>query len=188
MIPVKIAHVSFSDVMGFVVLLQSEEDNRTLPIIIGAPEAQAIAIALEKVKPPRPLTHDLMKNILDALECRLKRVEVCDLRDNTFYARLVVERNELETAIDARPSDAIALALRCGAPVFVEDSVMATAGVLLKEEGKEKKKPDLESGPADKREAVLEMLKRQIEQAVREERYEDAAVLRDKINKLTHHN
>ena len=74
MIPVKIAHVSFSEVMGFVVLLQSASDKKTLPILIGAPEAQAIAMALENIRPPRPLTHDLLKSVLDGIECRLKRV------------------------------------------------------------------------------------------------------------------
>lgn len=171
--------------MGFVVLLQSANDKRTLPILIGAPEAQAIAMALENIKPPRPLTHDLLKSVMDDIECRMKRVEICDLRDNTFFAKLVLEQDGMDFEIDARPSDAIALALRCSAPVFVAESVMEKAGVLIQEQ---EKQAEADSKPKDKRQAMLELLKSQIEEAVKDERYEDAAVLRDKISNLTHHN
>lgn len=188
MILVKVAQVSYSEVMGFVVLLRSTVDERSLPILIGAPEAQAIAVALDKLQMPRPLTHDLFKNALDALGARLNRIEVCDLRENTFYAKLLIEREGKEMAVDARPSDAVALALRCGAPVYVAEQVMAGAGVVLEEAksgSSEKGKPPAASGS---KEEAIEALKAQIEKAIQDERYEDAAVLRDKINKLTRHN
>ncbi len=173
MIPVTVAQVSLST-MGFVVLLRSAAGPRVLPIFIGAPEAQAIALRLDKVTVPRPLTHDLMKALLDNLECRLQRVVICALRESTFFAKLDLDSNAGPAEIDARPSDAIALALRCGAPIFVAEQVMDAAGVDMSAP------PDGAPGAAD----PAETLKRQLEQAVSEERYEDAAVLRDRLKKL----
>src|SRR3989304_6141704 len=95
MIPVKVSQISLSN-MGFVVFLKPEGDERTIPIFIGAAEAQAIAFVLEEVAPPRPLTHDLFKALMDSMECRIKRVEICDLVQNTFYARLLFEWNGTE--------------------------------------------------------------------------------------------
>ncbi len=180
MIPVKIAHVSFSN-MGFVVLLRNPQDPRTLPIFIGAPEAQAIAFFLDRVEAPRPLTHDLFKTVLDNLECRMKRVEINALRDNTFYATLFLECDGMESKIDSRPSDALALALRCSAPIYVAEDVMETAGVILQDDKQETPKAGTGEPP---RESPTESLKRQIAQAVKEERYEDAARLRDELKKL----
>ncbi len=173
MIAVRIAQLSFSN-MGFVVVLRGEQDPRSLPVFVGATEAQAIALYLEHFETPRPLTHDLFKNVLDNLECRLQRVEINDLHENTFYAKLFLECHGLESVVDARPSDAMALALRCGAPIFVAKQVMQSAGVILPEQPKPK--PLLSD---------LDTLKQQLSQAVAEERFEDAARLRDEIKKLT---
>ncbi|MGQ9661241.1 MAG: bifunctional nuclease domain-containing protein, partial [Kiritimatiellia bacterium] len=166
-------------------------DERTLPIFIGAAEAQAIAIKLNQVEVPRPLTHDLLKNILDFLEYRLKRVEVCDLREGTFYARLILERDGEELEIDSRPSDAIALALRFGSPIFVGERVMDEAGrVLEKNEARPEGAVVAESEKDAKEEerttplSPVEALERELEKAVQEERYEDAARLRDELRKL----
>ncbi len=177
MIPVKIAQVSLSN-MGFVVFLKGQDDPRTLPIFIGAPEAQAIALFLDQVVPPRPLTHDLFKTVLDNLECRMKRVEICALRDNTFYARLCLESKGLEAAVDARPSDALALALRCAAPIYVAPEVMDAAGVLMQ---------DGSAAPpavAKPQPTPIEKLQQQLDQAVADERFEDAARLRDELKKI----
>jgi bifunctional DNase/RNase len=180
LIPVKVAALSLSN-MGFVILLRSPGDKRAVPVFIGAPEAQAIAIQIEHVEVPRPLTHDLFKNVLDCFECRLKRAVISRLEQNTFYALLVLERDGVETEVDSRPSDAIALALRCGAPIFLARQVMDQAGVLLPEEGgDEKKKPTQAAAPL----SPMEQLKTQLEQAVSTERYEDAAKLRDEIRRL----
>ena len=111
MMQVRVSGLSVSKV-GFVILLQAPQDKRTLPIFIGAAEAQAIAIRLSGTKVPRPLTHDLLKNILDCLECRLQRIEIHSLKDNTFFARLILERDGVAFDVDARPSDDVALALR----------------------------------------------------------------------------
>jgi bifunctional DNase/RNase len=182
--------------MGFVVLLKGDTDERALPIFIGAAEAQAIAIWMNRVKIPRPLTHDLIKNLLHSMGCRLDRIEVCELKEGTFYARLVLMQSGGELVMDSRPSDAIALALRCSAPIFVDEAVMNEAGRVFTEEelkaaqqsagqaqqATPKNKP--RAKPPRKQLSPLEILKRDLEKAVSEERYEDAAKLRDEINGL----
>jgi len=180
LIPVKVAALSLSN-MGFVILLRSPGDKRAVPVFIGAPEAQAIAIQIEKVEVPRPLTHDLFKNVLDCFECRLKRAIISRLEQNTFYAVLVLERDGVETEVDSRPSDAIALALRCGAPILLARQVMDQAGIIVPEgEGGGKKKAEEPAAPL----SPVEQLKQRLEQAVGSERYEEAARLRDEIRRL----
>ncbi|MBI2440236.1 MAG: bifunctional nuclease family protein [Lentisphaerae bacterium] len=185
MILARVTHVSLSN-MGFVVMLQGGTDKRTLPIFIGAPEAQAIALHLDHVAVPRPLTHDLLKTIMDNLECRMKRVEICALRENTFFANLVLEWNGVETTIDARPSDAIALALRFAAPIYIAEDVMEAAGVLLDEAATAK--PAAHEEKPTHRLTPAEALKQRLAKAVAEERYEDAAALRDELKKLSQTN
>lgn len=179
MLLVKVKGLSLSN-MGFVVLLKSEQDDRTLPIFIGGGEAQSIAIHLDKVEIPRPLTHDLLKNVIDCLECRLKRAVVNDIVEGTFYAVLVFERDGTEFEVDARPSDAVALALRCGAPMYVVKKVMEKAGIRLQED--EEGKPA--EAAASTESTPLARLQRELEEAVRQERFEDAARLRDEIRRL----
>jgi uncharacterized protein len=116
-----------------VIILRPLDDGagngRILPIWIGQPEATAILLALEDVDLPRPLTHDLLKNVLDALGAYVERVEITRVEDGTFYAALIVRAEERRMAVDARPSDSIALAVRTGAPLYVAENVMATAAV-----------------------------------------------------------
>jgi bifunctional DNase/RNase len=107
-----------------IVLLKDLEDKDVLPIWIGLLEASSIATALENIQTPRPMTHDLLKNILDSLHAKVVRIEVNDLKDNTYYALLHLEVNKKRFVVDTRPSDAIAIALRTGAPIFVEESVI----------------------------------------------------------------
>ncbi len=183
MIHVAVAQISLSN-MGFVVLLKGVNDQRTLPIFIGAPEAQSIGFFLEKVIVPRPLTHDLLKNVMDNLECRMKRAIVSELKEGTFYATLLLERDGMESSIDARPSDAIAMALRYAAPIYVAAEVMNEAGVVI--EADEEK--DSEGQPGAKPLTPVEALEKQIREAIKDERYEDAAKLRDEIRKLKHAN
>ncbi|MDD5482305.1 MAG: DUF151 domain-containing protein [Kiritimatiellae bacterium] len=184
MIAVKVSQISLSN-MGFVVFLKAEGNNRTLPIFIGAAEAQAIAFVLENIRPPRPLTHDLLKDLMDNLECRMKRIEICDLRDNTFYAKLFLEWNGMEIELDSRPSDAIALALRFSAPIFAAEAVMENAGVILKENEDSVLQKD---GELQQKISPVEKLKQRLAKAVAEERYEDAAKLRDELKQLTSSN
>lgn len=107
-----------------IIILKDLEGDKTLPIWIGLLEATAIASEMENVKFSRPMTHDLLKNLLDQLNIRVARIEICDLRDNTFYALVYLAAQDKELTMDARPSDAIALALRMQAPIFVEEEVI----------------------------------------------------------------
>ncbi len=172
--------------MGFVVLLRGADDERTLPIFIGAAEAQAIALEVNNVKVPRPLTHDLLKNIMDCMECRLQRVDITKLEEGTFYADLVVHHDNVDFQIDTRPSDAIALALRFGCPIMVAPEVMEEAGQIIKtpsdNSAVDHSKP--QATATDQRLHHIEILQQSLDSAVKEERYEDAARLRDKIEHL----
>jgi bifunctional DNase/RNase len=113
-----------------IVILQDAEGALFLPIWIGVFEANAIALRIEGVKPPRPLTHDLLHAVLGHLDAEVERVEICSLKENTFYALIHVRRNGEITQVDARPSDAIALALRAEAPIFVRWSVLEQAKAI----------------------------------------------------------
>jgi bifunctional DNase/RNase len=113
-----------------IVLLREGHGTRSLPIWIGAFEANAIALEMEKVETPRPMTHDLMVSLLGSLGARVARVVVSGLRENTFLAEIVIEAAGRETSVDARPSDALALAIRTGAPIFVTEEVLASSSVL----------------------------------------------------------
>lgn len=117
-----------------IVLLREVDGVRFLPIWIGGVEAQAIAFALQGTVTPRPLTHDLMRDILEGLGTAVLRVVICDLRDGTFYADLVLDHDGDEITISARPSDAIALAVRIGAPLFAAEEVVDDASILIDEE------------------------------------------------------
>jgi bifunctional DNase/RNase len=108
----------------YILLLREINGNGTLPIWIGKPEADSIALALGKVETPRPLTHDLIKNIIDGLKIKITKVIVTEILDNTYYALVCLNDGKKETFIDSRPSDAVAVALRVNAPIFVEESVM----------------------------------------------------------------
>jgi bifunctional DNase/RNase len=117
------------------VLREAEGAGRVLPIFIGGPEATAIAFALEEVETPRPMTHDLMKDLLDEVGVRIERVTVTELRDATFYAEIVLSQAGSVHSVSARPSDAVALAVRYGAPLFAEEGVLDEAGRAPEEGG-----------------------------------------------------
>ncbi|HEX9973595.1 MAG TPA: bifunctional nuclease family protein [bacterium] len=163
----------------FVVILKDDVRSRWLPIVVGAPEAQAIALQLEKISPPRPLTHDLIKNLLDSVKVLVTRIVVNDLRENTYYAAISLKTNGSSKEIDARPSDAIALALRVQAPIYVEENVMKRAAVVehAVDEDYEAEYDDRPFSAIDQ----LEDLNIKLQKAVREERFEDAAKIRDEI-------
>jgi bifunctional DNase/RNase len=110
----------------YILLLKETDGTGTLPIWIGKPEADSIALALGKVVTPRPLTHDLIKNLTDGLNMRITKVVVTEIIDNTYYALLYVTDGRKDTLIDSRPSDAVAIALRVNAPIFVEESILST--------------------------------------------------------------
>ncbi|MCZ6736868.1 MAG: bifunctional nuclease family protein [Actinobacteria bacterium] len=120
-----------------IVLLREKDGSRYLPIWIGANEATAIAIALEGIQPPRPLTHDLMRSVIDAVGALAVRVVITEMRDSVFYADLALEVSGKEIQISSRPSDAIALAVRTGTPVFTISGVLEEAGVHFEEDDEE---------------------------------------------------
>jgi hypothetical protein len=110
-----------------IVILKDREGDRVLPIWVGVFEANAIALQIENIATPRPMTHDLLRNILSEIDADVQRIVVCELKENTFYAMIYLDREGQTMAVDARPSDAIALALRTKAPIFVEDAVVESA-------------------------------------------------------------
>jgi bifunctional DNase/RNase len=120
-----------------IIILRDDDEKRSLPIWVGLFEANAIALELEKIPAPRPLTHDLIKNLLEALDARVSKIVVNDLRENTFFALIHVQIGSTEIAVDSRPSDAIAVALRVGAPIFVAEDVVSRAKTVevAREEG-----------------------------------------------------
>ena len=126
----------------YILLLKEVDGNETLPIWIGKPEADSIALALGKVATPRPLTHDLVRNILDALEVRVMRIVITQIMDNTYYALIYMNDGTRELPIDSRPSDAIAVALRTKAPIYVEDEVIGRKNADELEEWLKDLKPE----------------------------------------------
>lgn len=187
MIQVEVSNVFLiSSGRGLMILLRGRDDPRTLPIVVGQMEAQSIVFHLNGIPFPRPLTHDLFKSVLDKLNCKVVRAEITDLIDGTFYGKLVLAQDGREMEFDSRPSDAIALALRYDAPVYVQEKVMNEAGILVSEETEEDFSPlhDVEQEESEHGLTTLEVLQRQLKQAIQEERYEDAARIRDEINKL----
>ena len=165
---------------AYALILKEVNGNRRLPIIIGAFEAQSIALEMEGIKPPRPLTHDLMKNIIDALGIGLSEIMINDLRDGTFYAKISLDSQE----IDSRPSDAIALAVRYGVPIFVSDKVMQEAAFLPEQEEQDSADPAAPAKPKEVKLTKLEALRAQLQEAIEREDYEKAAQLRDELRKL----
>ena len=128
-----------------IVILKDTEGTSILPIWVGIYEANAIALEIEKVATPRPMTHDLIKNILESLDAQVARIVVTDLKENTFYAVLHLKLGNTEYTVDSRPSDAIALALRVAAPIFVDEEVFPKAGKMeVAKEGEPMKADDPE--------------------------------------------
>jgi hypothetical protein len=178
---------------AYAILLKEVSGIRRLPIIIGAFEAQAIALEIEGIKPPRPLTHDLLKQVIDNLGAIIIEVVVDELRENTFYAKIILEISTMTNEIDSRPSDAIALAVRAQAPIYVSESVMQIAAFVPSEEndkssiGKEDTEIDDDPIPMTK-EAKIAALQNKLREAIDAEEYERAAKLRDDIQRLTNNN
>jgi bifunctional DNase/RNase len=170
---------------AYALILKETNGKRKLPIIIGAFEAQSIALELEGMKPPRPLTHDLMRNIIDTFAVSLNEVCINELRDGTFYAKLTIEGLSDTQEVDSRPSDAIALAVRYGAPIYVGEEVLNEAGVVS-EDDDDVEEAELKEGTAQIKKPLskLELLQSSLKEAIEKEDYEKAAKLRDDIRKL----
>lgn len=186
---------SVSQSHNYAVVLGEQEGSRRLPIVIGAFEAQAIAVAMERMTPNRPLTHDLFKNAMDTFGVDLKEVIINDLLDGIFYAKLVCLRKGEIIEIDSRTSDALALAVRFNCPVFTYEFILETAGVILddsqEQEGAVEKSLGVSDEPEPEKKAgplssySIDALKTMLEEVLAEENYEKAARIRDEINKRT---
>lgn len=124
MLEMKVKAVTVNQSGDFSVLLTDIEDTKILPIVVGAPEAQNIALPLQGEVPPRPLTHDLLKSVIDAMGGKLERIIITNIRDNTYYANLIINQNGESKTVDSRPSDAIALALRCNVPIYMKNQLI----------------------------------------------------------------
>jgi len=172
---------------NYAVVLGELEGNRRLPIVIGGFEAQAIAVAMERMTPNRPLTHDLFKNTLDTFDVNLKEVVINNLLDGIFYAQLVCERDGQEFVIDSRTSDAIAMSVRFKSPLYTFDFIMEQAGVVLENEEGEKggtKSIISEEPKSDSFEQYsIKALNQMLEDVLENEDYERAAKIRDEINR-----
>ncbi|MDJ0645881.1 MAG: bifunctional nuclease family protein [Flavobacteriaceae bacterium] len=195
LVRLNIKGISYSQTQSgaYALVLNEVDGERTLPIIIGAFEAQSIAIALEKeIKPPRPLTHDLFKTFSDRFQIKVKQVIIHKLVDGVFYSSLICERDRIEEIIDARTSDAIALATRFNAPIFTYENILDKAGIYLKS----KEEPEMEASKIEVEELLegtpddtsyqdftLAELNNKLDEAVANEDYELAAKLRDEISK-----
>ena len=169
---------------AYALLLNEKEGERKLPIVIGGFEAQSIAVALEKeIKPPRPLTHDLFKNFSDCFEINLKQVIIHKIVDGVFFSSLICVRDKIEEIIDSRTSDAIALAIRFNSPIFTYESVLETAGIVLKPNTKKSVVKSSKAENFELNKMSKNQIKKAIEIAVKNEDYELAAKLRDELNK-----
>ncbi|CAL2104682.1 conserved protein of unknown function [Tenacibaculum sp. 190130A14a] len=198
LIQLTIKGISYSQTQSgaYALVLSEIGGKRTLPIIIGAFEAQSIAIALEKeIRPPRPLTHDLFKTFADRFVIKIKQVIIHKLVDGVFFSSLVCERDGVEETIDTRTSDAIALAVRFQAPIYTYENILDKAGIYLKMEEELEFEDELEEDEyeIDLEESLEEKggfsnlsikeLHEQLDEAVANENYELAAKIRDEISK-----
>ena len=179
---------------AYALVLGEVNGNRRLPIIIGAFEAQAIALELEKIQPPRPMTHDLIRNLFDALGAEVTDIVIDDLREGTFFAKVRYVYDDDEAQLDARPSDAVALAVRADAPIFVASAVLDEAGIPADDDDADEM-PDDDDEPTvprsskpestgSKTVSALDRLTGQLEKAIADEDYEAAARLRDEIGRM----
>lgn len=177
---------------AYALILYEVEGKRKLPIIIGGFEAQAIALKLENIKPPRPFTHDLFRQVADAFNLHVNEVFIDELHNETFYAKVICEMGGVVHEIDARPSDAIAIAVRFNAPIFVSEEIMNEAGILEEQQKEEEEvasaaEADIET-PAEKHspsiESLREELSRKLEESINREDYEEAARIRDELSRL----
>ena len=176
---------------AYALVLSEAEGTRRIPIIIGAVEAQAIAIQLEGLKPPRPLTHDLFLNVALAFNIEIKEVLIHKLEEGIFYAEIVCEQNKNRIRVDLRTSDAIALALRFECPIYTTEEIIEKAGIIMEFEEGNVENENVESNETKEGSTVrinyseysLEELNDLLDSAISEEDYEKASQIRDEINK-----
>ena len=176
---------------SYAVVLGEVKGLKQLPIVIGGCEAQAIAVALEKMKPSRPLSHDLMKNFLNAFNITLHEIIICDFQEGIFYSKLVCSSDHDTIEIDSRTSDALALAVRFGCPIYTYKNILDSAGVLLEGSATKKKKTkeivDIPDSPAQEeiKSMTLKELNTLLAEVLKNEDYIRAIAIRDEISNRT---
>lgn len=182
---------SITQTHSYAVVLGEVNGLRRLPIVIGGFEAQAIAVALEKMQPSRPLTHDLMKNFLNAFAIDLHEIIICDLQEGIFYSKLVCSSENDTIEIDSRTSDALALAVRFGCPIYTYENILESAGILMEDTEKSKKKKAKQEviveeqgggGNEDLKTMTVDELNTLLNDVLESEDYIRAIAIRDEIN------
>jgi bifunctional DNase/RNase len=180
---------SITQTHSYAVVLGEVNGLRRLPIVIGGFEAQAIAVALEKMHPSRPLTHDLMKNFMGAFDIDMQEIIICDLQEGIFYSKLVCTNEHNTVEIDSRTSDALALAVRFGCPIFTYENILESAGILMEDSATKKKKTvtttttTTEGASREDLKALsLEELNTLLNEVLEQEDYIRAIAIRDEIN------
>lgn len=166
---------------GNAVLVKPIGSERAVPIFIGQLEAQSILIGLGNVPMPRPLTHDLFITMMEKLNATIDRVDITELKDGTFYARIVMKQGLKKIVIDSRPSDALGITARIHCPLYIAESIVEEAGIAINLITEEDPKVDV----PDPREIERNRLEQELQKAVEDEDYEEAARIRDKINELS---
>jgi bifunctional DNase/RNase len=200
---------SQSQIGSFALVLGERNGDRRLPIIIGGFEAQAIALEMENVKPNRPMTHDLFVSLFEHFNIDLVEVQITDLQDGVFFAQLIIEHNGVQKAIDSRPSDAIAIAVRLDVPVFSTEQILKEAGIVIQEDEDGNPRPrktqptpkapkpseipavsteltqeDIASLSELDKVKLIRKLNDEMQAAINDEDYEKAAKIRDQVNRL----
>jgi bifunctional DNase/RNase len=179
---------SITQTHSYAVVLGEVNGLRRLPIVIGGFEAQAIAVALEKMQPSRPLTHDLMKNFMNAFSVELNEIIINDLQEGIFFSKLVCSTENDTVEIDSRTSDALALAVRFGCPIYTYENILESAGILMEETSGKKKKTqgeaveDVRTGSEDLKAMSIEELNSLLNEVLESEDYIRAIAIRDEIN------
>lgn len=174
---------------NYAVVLGEQGGSRRLPIVIGSFEAQAIAVAMERMTPNRPLTHDLFKNTLETFNIELKEVVINNLLDGIFYARLICIKDGEIIEVDSRTSDALAMAVRFDCPIYTYEFILDAAGVVLEDEGGEEQgsgataEADVPEKKASLSSYSVEALRKMLDEVLNEENYERAAEIRDEIDR-----
>ncbi len=176
---------SITQTHSYAVVLGEVNGLRRLPIVIGGFEAQAIAVALERMQPSRPLTHDLMKNFMMAFNIELHEIIINDLQEGIFYSKLICSSDKDTVEIDSRTSDAVALAVRFGCPIYTYDNILDSAGILMEEDDKKKKVvvSHTDEGSDDLQKLSLPELESLLNEVLEHEDYIKAASIRDEINR-----
>ncbi len=184
-IKLNIVGLSYSQTQSgaYALLLAEEYGRRRLPIVIGGNEAQAIAIELEKMSPSRPLTHDLFKRFAQSFEIEIKEVIIYNLVEGIFFAKMICKQGDNVAEIDARTSDAIAIAVRFGCPIYTYEFILSSAGIILEEEKAENEEGEIDENVEEQETVTIDELEQQLEEALSNEDYERASKIRDEINK-----